>query len=467
MRRHFANARIQLLTALAAGGISIATACSQTTSGAGTGFTPASAVSPARLPNGAGATIVTSALRGGVRVAVAYDPRGLVAAPNDAWEIVPGTLRASFSPAVRVSENASGAGVRLTLPYPQARSVDILLARAPIVSANYANGTTLRWPQPGAFDETRRLVTVDVPSGLLAGATSVVVALGVDSRRIREEPPGPRYWDGKNWSRTGTIQSGKKTVVLIHGIFSTVESAFPTGYIFKCPNDIAKAQGFDQVLGFDYDWFEPPQKEGALFAEFLKKVVAANVSSLTIEAHSYGSLVSVAAIPKLGPDAKIANLVTLGGPLPLRGTPLAEKKNHWRMGMMLGLLDWYLNYPPDVVDKAFDSGMVASLATNSDALKEILSDYKAMQNKPHAVQAAGTEWICFIPGIRSCNYSEETFKDILVNGTGVTLPWDGVVEKDAALSVDFPDAAKASFPLSHVELECKNSVIKWVASQLQ
>ena len=464
MRRHFTNARIQLCAVFAAVGVLIATACSQTSNGAG--FTPASTVSPAHLPNGAGATIAAPALRG-VRLAVAYDPRGLVAAPNSAWEVVPGTLRASFSPALPVSPTALGTGVRLTLPYPQERSAEILAARAPIVSAHYADGTTLRWPQPGTFDQAHRLVSVDVPNGLLAGATGVVVALGVDSRRVREEPPGPRYWDGRNWSRTGTIQSGKKTVVLIHGIFSTVESAFPTGYIYKCPNDIAKAGGFDQVLGFDYDWFDPPQAQGTLFAEFLKKVVAAKVSSLTIEAHSYGSLVSLAALPKLGPDAKIANLVTLGGPLPLRGTPLAEKKNHWRMGMMLGLLDWYLSYPPNVVDKAFDSGMVASLATNSDALQEILSDYKAMQNKPHFVQAAGTEWICFIPGIRGCTISESTFKDILVEGTGVTLPWDGVVEKDAALSADFPEAAKASFPLSHVELECKNSVINWVGGQLR
>jgi len=443
MRRTFTPSGKHLFAVLGAAGLLLAAACSQNAIGPSAGLPPA-----------------------GARVATSFDRSGAVAPPNDAWDVVPGTLHASFAAPLRASQGP--ATLRLSLPYPENRSTEVFAARSAIVSATYANGTSLRWPQPATFDMQRRLATVEIPRILLDGATGVSVALGVDKRgRVKEEPPGPRYWDGRDWKKTGTIVSGKHTVVLIHGIFSSVETAFPTGYIFKCPNDIAKAQGFDQVLGFDYDWFDPPQPESKLFAAFLQQVVAAKPSSLTIEAHSYGSLVTLAALPKIGSDANIANVVTLGGPLPLRGTPLGEPKNRWRMSMMFGLLDWYLDFPPDVVDKAFDSGMVDSLATNSDALKQILSDYKGMKNKPHFVQAAGTAWICFIPGIRSCNYSEETFKKILVDGTGVQLPWDGVVETIAATSTDIPDAVATPFPLSHVELECKSSVINWVAKQLK
>lgn len=427
-------------------GIALAlAACSQT--GSGTSMTPATAGAPGLARHGAGSATAT------------YDPHGLVSPPNDAWAILPGTLHASFPRALRAS-----------LPYPPQRSAEVVAARAAIVQATYVNGRTLRWPEFGTIDAPRHRLTVDVPSALLDGAKSVTVALAVDNRRrrLRNEPPGPRYWDGRDWQKTGTITPNVKTVVLIHGIFSSVETAFPTGYIFKCPNDIAKAQGFSQVLGFDYDWFEPPEKEGALFADFIK-AVAPKVSSLSIEAHSYGTLVTLAALPKLGSGVTITNLVLLGGPLPLRGTPLAEKKNSWRMNMMLGLLDWYLNYPPDVVDKMLDSGMVASLATNSDTLKQILNDYNAINNKPHLVQVAGTEWLCFIPGVTGCNYSEETFKQILIDGgkTGVQLPWDGIVETTAAMSTDVPDGTAKSFKLSHVELECTRSVINWVAQQLK
>lgn len=447
----------QLISAYAVGTALALTACSQM--GSGTALTPAATSEPARAQRAADAK------------AFSYDPHGVVPAPNAAWAIVPGTLRVTFARRLRVSADASAGGFRVTLPYPPQRSAEILAARAAIVQATYANGKTLRWPQFGNVDAVNHRLTIDVPNALLDGAATLTVTIAVDSRRrrLRDEPPGPRYWDGRDWQKTGKIKPNVDTVVLIHGIFSSVESAFPTGYIYKCPNDIAKAQGFAQVLGFDYDWFEPPQKEGALFADFLKTILAANVSSLTIEAHSYGSLVTLAAVPKLGDDAKIANLVTLGGPLPLRGTPLAEEKNGWRMHMMLGLLDWYLDYPPDVVDKMLDTGMVASLATNSDTLKQLLKDYEAMKNQPHFVQAAGTQWICFIPGVTGCNYSEETFKKILVDDgrTGVQLPWDGIVETIAATSTSIPDATAKSFPLSHVELECTRSVINWVAQQLK
>lgn len=456
MRNRFTNTPTQVVFGLAAASVLLVVACSRT-SNEGAPFTPAAPSS--------------SAQRTGFRAAVnvTYDPNGRVAPPNDAWAIVPGTLHATFSPTLGLASDASPAGLRLTMPYPQSRSGEILAARAPVVSVEYVNGRTLRWPALGAFDGVRHRVTVDLPAAMLEHATSVTLALGIDSGKSREEPPGPRYWTGKDWSKTGSIQSGKKTVVLIHGIFSSVESAFPRGGFFTtaCPKKIADAEGFQQVLGFDYAWNEPPDSQGKLFADFLKQIVAAKVSSLSIEAHSYGSLVSLAAAPKVGSDASIANLVTMGGPLPLRGTPLAEPKNLWRISMMLGLLDWYYDEPPSVVDRAFNSGMVASLATDSDALKTILTDVKGMSNKPHFVEVAGTEWICFIPGIRSCNYSEETFKKVLVDGSGVQLPWDGVVEKIAANSDDIPDAVATSFPLSHVDLQCDDGVIKWISKQLK
>jgi hypothetical protein len=111
--------------------------------------------------------------------------------------------------------------------------------------------------------------------------------------------------------------------------------------------------------------------------------------------------------------------------------------------------------------------MVASLATNSDALKTILSGVTGMPNKPHFVQAAGTKWICLIGTVGHCAYSEETFKRVLIEDSGVELPWDGVVETIAAESTDIPDAVATPFPLSHIDLECDGGVIKWVAKQLQ
>jgi hypothetical protein len=455
-----------LSAALAASSVLAVVACGRT-SDATSPLTPAAPMSSQTATGGA-AALLPHAISGGAIAEIRYDPNGLVASPNDAWAIVPGTLFVRFAPELGAASSGAGAGARFSMPYPQAENAAILAAHAPVLAVSYANGTTLRFPAPGSFDPVRHRVTVEVPAALLQRATGATLALAKDRGKVADQPTGPRYWDGKAWKESGTIQSGKKTLVLIHGIFSSVESSFPAYRFFTgCPQKIADAGGFDQVLGFDYDWFEPPDKEGALFADFLKEVVAKKPSSLTVEAHSYGTLVTLAALPKLGPDAKIANAVTLGGPLPLRGTPLANPGNHWRMGMILGLLAWHFDTPPSFVDHAFDSGMVASLATNSDALKNILTNFKAMSNRPPVVQAAGTKWICLVGTVSHCAYSEETFKKVLIEGSGVELPWDGVVETLAAGSTDIPDAVATPFPLSHIDLQCAGDVIKWVAKQLK
>jgi len=285
------------------------------------------------------------------------------------------------------------------------------------------------------------------------------------------ESPGPRYWDGKKWNATGTIAPNKKTVILIHGIFSSVESAFPTpapkSTEVPCPQRIADAGGFEQVLGFDYKWNEPPYYGGDRFAGFLKQIADAGVKSVAIEAHSYGTVVTLAAIPLVEDKIKVSDAVLLGGPLPLRGTPLAKKENHWRMGMILGLMDWYSDESPKVVDRAFDSGMVASLAPNSDDMTSIRDAIGLMSKKPNFVQVAGTEWICFLSAFGACVISEKKFEKQLVDGSGVQLPWDGVVEKIAANSTDIPNPTATALPVSHIELECHNDVIKWVGKQIR
>ncbi|HYL26463.1 MAG TPA: alpha/beta hydrolase, partial [Candidatus Nitrosotalea sp.] len=435
-----------LFVALVGAGVLLAAACSQSSGGG--------ALTPATQ------TAAQSTERNGAWN-VAYDRNGVIAAPATSWAMVPGILHASFSPSSQM-RGAPAAGLRLTMSYPQARATEIQAARALVVSISYANNTRLQLPMAGEFDASRARVSVELPASLVKDATAITLAIGVDARsRFKEEAPGPRYWDAKGvvWKPNGTIEPGKKTVVLIHGIFSSVESSFPTPRPWQfwsaCPTRIAAAGKFDQVLGFDYAWNEPPESRGKLFADFLQKVVDAKVSSVTIEAHSYGTLVALAAIPQVTPSAAaITNVVTMGGPLPLRGTPLAKPENHWRIAMMLGLLAWYYDVPPSFIDKAYDSGMVKSLATNSDALKTILSGVKGMSKKPRFVETAGTKWICFIPGIRDCNYSEETFKKVLVDGSGVELPWDGVVETQAANSSDIPDPIATSFPLSHIDLQC-------------
>ena len=410
------------------------------------------------LASGDGITILSPKLGSNARATLTLNPNGTVPAP-DSWSIIPGTLHADFAPALH-SGAGNEPGIRVTLGYPRERAADVRNGWAFRVNVDYANGQHIGWVAFGDADGARNRVSADLPASLLNGAVGLTVALGVDNVKFHMETPGPRYWDGKAWNKTGTIDKDKKTVVLIHGIFSSVEGSFPTAAPSSkktpCPQQIANAGKFEQVLGFDYKWNEPPFTEGPLFADFLKQIADAGVTSVTIEAHSYGTLVTLAAIPTAPSALKVDNVVTLGGPLPLRGTPLSLPKNHWRMGMAMGFLDWYFGEGPDVVDRAFKSGMIASLATNSNDLRKILTGLNQMSGKPNFYEVAGNQWI----------FGEKVFERQLVEGSGVQLPWDGVVETLAAKSKDIHNATPQEFELSHVGLECSDKVIDWVGGKL-
>ncbi len=405
-------------------------------------------------------------LASGTSMKLTFDARAVVAAPQ-AWSIVPGTLHVAFAPAFRA---AGRPAVSLRLSYPANEAAAIRTAHALVAIVEYSDGTSVHWVTPGVLDVPHRRIGADLPASLLDNATGVTLALGTDNAKYEAEPPGPRYWNGKVWEKTGTIQPNEKTVVLIHGIFSSVEESFPSpsprAKQSACPDRIAKAGGFKQVLGFDYKWNEPPYYGGDRFADFLKEIGDAGVSSVTIEAHSYGSVVTLAAVPLAAKKLKVDNVVTLGGPLPLRGTPLALAKNHWRMGMVLGLMDWYFDEPPSVVDRAFDSGMVASLRPDSGDLTGIRDAIDDMTTKPKFYEVAGTSWICFYSLGGVCILSEEKFRPQLIDGSDVQLPWDGVVETIAANSTALPSPVPATFKLSHIELQCNDDVIKWVGQHV-
>lgn len=388
---------------------------------------------------------------------MAKDPHAELVAPNRGWQMLPGVLRVTFATPPRET-NVEGPGLRLTLRYPAGQARLIAAGHASLIEIGYANGRRVRFVSLDRVDAASREVTTELPAMLLGGAAYVAMGIGVDSKRYRTQPPGPRYWDGKVWSRDGKILAGKTTLVLIHGIFSSVEESFPATPS-PCPQRIADAGGYEQILGWDYDWFNPPSVEGPLFQKFLETVQKAGVKSLDVEAHSYGTLVTLAALQRLDRSSRPAHVVLLGGPLPLRGTPLAKKENGWRMGFVLGVLDSFSDQPPGNVDKAIDSGMIASLAPNSTELATILFGINHMRPpRPTFVEAAGTEWMCLVRVYGVCVLSE---------GSGVTLPWDGVVETLAAKSDDIPQPVATTFPVSHIELECADKVVDWVGKQVK
>jgi pimeloyl-ACP methyl ester carboxylesterase len=120
----------------------------------------------------------------------------------------------------------------------------------------------------------------------------------------------------------------------VEAIFSSIENAFG-----PCEDRIIGAGGYGQAVGLDYDWTQPPAVEAPILANFIN---ALPVSTVDIEAYSYGTVVALAALPLI--TKKIGHVVLLGGPLPLNGSPQADP-GYLRDLVLLGV--FVGGYPSD------------------------------------------------------------------------------------------------------------------------
>ena len=111
-------------------------------------------------------------------------------------------------------------------------------------------------------------------------------------------------------------------------------------------------------------------------------------------------------------------------------------------------MDWYSDESPKVVDRAFDSGMVASLAPNSDDLTSIRDAIVSCRRNRKFVKSR--EPMDLLPlGLGTCVISEKKFEEQLVDGRGVQLPWDGVVEEITATRPTFRYPQLPRFQFAH------------------
>jgi len=328
-------------------------------------------------------------LRGNQQVRVTYDPLVRETPPNQGWAIVPGELTVAFTagthrpprlPVRTYTPQTAPSGLLLRMRYPAAYAAAVERARAPLVTFTDDHGTH-RIVLDGTFDAATHTVTVVVPRPMFDHTTSVRLALGTDAYSATAPlATGGRWWNDAagTWSTQPLpLDPSRRTLVMVHGIFSTVESAFPCAHDY----DVSAGGGpgaYAQIVGFDYDYTQPPSEAGPLLARFITQL---GLRDYDIEAHSYGTLVTLAALSHLVVLPQRA--ILLGGPLPLRGSPLVQSA--WLRDILLTLAAVTLATPAEV-DRALDSGMVASLAPDSAELQQ-LRDGVAVLAAPPAVRS--------------------------------------------------------------------------------
>ncbi|MBI4305823.1 MAG: hypothetical protein HY678_05840 [Chloroflexi bacterium] len=121
----------------------------------------------------------------------------------------------------------------------------------------------------GQIDQSTGLLTAKVPLLRPEGVREFTVSNAnwkpaLESARL--PTPGGKTWSTDKWvDGTAQLKQSSRTLVLVHGMLSSVENAFPNR---ACVDGIVRRGGYDQVVGFNYDWTQGLEESGQQLAQF-------------------------------------------------------------------------------------------------------------------------------------------------------------------------------------------------------
>ncbi|MCU1330505.1 MAG: hypothetical protein JWN34_5875 [Bryobacterales bacterium] len=328
------------------------------------------------------------------------------------------------------------------------------------------------------IDRENRKTTGTVPGAMLdsysvfngnATATFSVANWSRDLTTPATDGFGPRQWDptSNRWTTYPLpgYDPSKKTCVLVHGINSNVEGAFPDGSVQKTApgcdqkdkpgavSRIAAASGCQQVLGFNYRWGQKVDVSGADLGRFL---ASTGLKEVTVVAHSLGGVVSVAALGGI-PESqiKVTNLVTLGSPH--LGTSAAVPAN------VLSLLA--------MVTNPYAALSLGSLYASANALDTTLTGFTTdvapgstvlSTNMQAFAKAHPNANVVALGGVGT---QLGVLTDKWIFGTAST---DGIVNTVSALCAGCPFSRLSSttIPVNHLGLACDQRTVDFIGAKL-
>jgi hypothetical protein len=320
---------------------------------------------------------------------------------------------------------------------------------------------------PGSSTDTN--ATISVAPGLVQNTQTVLVGQINVKPAVELAPlptPGAKIWNGTQWvDGTPNFDPTKKTLVLVHGMNSQVEQAFGDP---NCVNQIMKLGGYEQVLGFDYDYTQGLQTSGQQLATFLNSLKAAGLTQVDIEAHSEGVPVSLSAACQTG--IPVGNLVMLGGPI--NGTPAAslavalQSSSYNALQTVLHYLGTSFAQPTGNLQGILSGPWATDMLPNSSTLQSIQGCVASQMANPSA-NLSSTKLIA-VAGNNYAMDPELKTPGRVFNGLGLfgTDPSDGVVGQSSALGQGSGLAGSiqrlSPFPLGHTQLECDPTVISCI-----
>jgi pimeloyl-ACP methyl ester carboxylesterase len=300
----------------------------------------------------------------------------------------------------------------------------------------------------GLVDSSSGISAVfQVQAALFQQMHSIVVSMAnlIPSLVGAADPLAPQIWNGSSWvSYPQGFDPTKKTLLLVHGIFSNVSSAYP------CAAAIMVAGGYEQVVGFNYDWTQAASTNGSSLANFLNTLQTAGLSQIDIEAHSYGGLTVLSGASQS--TLQINNVILEGSPI--SGTPAAGLAQS-------GIVPWattFFNMPmvgnvfPSTVKTLNDISNGAFLSSLLAGVTSQIPQYLTNHPETEFIRVVGTD----------SSMTPLFLNTLVFNGT----PNDGVVGATSLSAPSLPGPQTMSFPLKHTELECDSNVIQAVGAAL-
>ncbi|MHB8603113.1 MAG: esterase/lipase family protein [Nitrosotalea sp.] len=313
--------------------------------------------------------------------------------------------------------------------------------------------------------------TFSIPPLVVSNSQKLVLSqTNLKSMAIQVPTPTSSYvmWNGKNFvNLPDKIDPNKKTLVVIHGIWSNVDQAYGS-----CLNKIMTEGGYSQVIGFNYDSDKRIAPSAALFSDFLNKLHANySIPKVDIMAHSKGTAVTVAALAN---TTMPINNAVLEGPV-LGGTPISTYG-----------LTTFLAYTG--VGSAVSSTVVPSLQNMEEhgALSELAQDNPYLQQIQVRAKEKhpDTNFINIFGDVSLTSMASSALGRAIAGAVAPeaapvissTLgefidPFkgqsnDGMVPNDYS-SVSTLNGTSKSFHTYHTGLECDDHVIDYVGSSLK
>lgn len=290
-----------------------------------------------------------------------------------------------------------------------------------------------------AVSETSRRIQIPAQAfallhnnGVLGVFTFTVGLINSAGTPTQFFPPKRLLWTGNGWTENfNTFDPDKRTLLLVHGLISCVESAY-NGSV----ENILREGCYQQAVGFDYNWAQSINVSGQQLAAFLNDLHGRGATNIDIEAHSEGVPVAISAAVR-ALNVPIANMVFLGGAI--LGSPIANQPSHLLSALWyLGQLERHAGVdcsPYPRLDDALNGPLGPDLSANSSTLQLNRDAFLNERSQTRVVLVAGDRSL-----LPDC-VSARLFSG-LVN--------DGIIPKLSALAL--PTPWSITLQLNHIQL---------------